>query len=64
MGLIRFLLARAQIPAKRAFLVSVGFHETETGDWAADFSWDRLRKKDFRRWTLRELKKNYTGFMF
>ena len=64
MGLIHFIIARLQIPAKRRFLVSVGFHKTKRGDWAADYGREILYKRDFRRWTLKELKSRYTGFVF
>ena len=64
MGLVHLFLAWVQIPAKRRFLLSMGFHEMRNGDWAADFGPERLYRREFRRWTLNELKRNYTGFMF
>ena len=64
MGLIHFIIAWAQIPAKRRFMASMGFHQNRKGDWIADFGGEYLYKQDFRRWTLGELKKNYTGFRF
>ena len=64
MGLLHWLRAMAEMPAKRRYLHSMGFRRTQDGDWVAHYSGGRMRGRDVRRWTLSELKFNYTHYMF
>ena len=63
MGLTHRFRALAEMPAKREFLRSVGFHRTKGGNWASVYSRARVRGRDVRRWTLAELKKHYGHYM-
>ena len=63
MGLMHRFRALAEMPAKREFLRSVGFHRTKGDNWAADFSRDHVYRRDVRRWTLAELKEHYKHYM-
>lgn len=63
MGLIHWVRAGVEMPAKRAFLWSMGFHRTREGYWASDHSRERVHKRDLRRWTLAELRRHYMNYM-
>ena len=64
MGLVHWLCALVEMPAKRAFLVSMGFRMTKGEIWVSDINGDRVYGRDVRRWTLAELKKYYTHYKF
>ena len=63
MGLSHWLRAGFETHAKRRFLLSRGYHETKAGDWVSDFCAGYVQKRDFRRWTLAELRFNYICYL-
>lgn len=64
MGLIHWIRAGVEMPAKRAFLSSMGFRRTRDGVWVSDYNRVRMTARQVRRATLAELKYDYTHYQF
>ena len=64
MGLIRWIRTAAEMPAKRAFLRSLGFQCNDRGYWVSDHSKTRIHERDIRHMTLMELRHHYGNYLF
>ncbi len=64
MGLVHWLQAWVEMPAKSDFMLSIGFHQTGKGDWVTDFNESSVNRREYRRLTLKELKDIYSRYGF